>query len=432
MGNAQKEAEYSLDLIHHFLTNSGMIGEDELLNDYSYPEKAFFTAESWAAAPRFGHEGWYRRENGGANPGAMAHAFVILELLNISIENDDNKFVAMAEKLADHMIKYQITDKKRAVYGGFGKAELVNDSAHQLPMALLWLYSRNNKDKYRDAALICLDNFVLNHHFQRDTNGALTGVFYDYYSEERNRFESWGADFKCAHSPLCFAFSLFAAYEFTGNLEYLEAVSKAYDWLIHSFNGKCLASHNGIEIHSNNSRETIKMSHKQVVPRYAGYIIHTLLGTWHYTKEKRYLDEAVRCGDLIIAGQRTDGSFPLSLELEQYYPGAQNGAFGYLLGPLHLLYLASGKKRFEESASKAVFALSRDQVRNPSITKQYGGILRKGGTSVLEGVFRHFGYGFVTDTFQAALTCQGLNIFLEKYAYIGMPDSDFLETLKKN
>lgn len=48
---------------------------------------------------------------------------------------------------------------------------------------------------------------------------------------------------------------------------------------------------------------------------------------------------------------------------------------------------------------------------------QYGGIVRRGGASVTEGVTRPFGYGFVVDTFQTLLNVQGVNMLLGQQNY---------------
>jgi len=414
------------ELIHNFIDHSGMLGDDGLLNDSCYPERKYFTHESWSASPRFPYEGWYRRASDGANPDCMSYGFTIVELMNLFKETGEQEYVEKAKKLADHAITFQITDPKRPTYGGFGVGELLNDSAHQLPMSLIWLYKQSGCEKYKDSALLCLDNYVLNHHFQRDTSGELTGVFYDYYSEERGRFESWGEPQRCAHSPLCFAFSLFAAYDLTGNEEYMLAVKKAYDWLMKSYRGECLATYNGIIIaQEGESNEVTGFADKQVVPRYAGYIIHTLLGVYNFTEDKKYLKEAIRCAELILPGQRQDGTFPLTLEFEKFFPNTQNGTYAYLGGTLHLLYLATGIEKYEEVAVKAVCALKNDQVRNPEMKHQYGGILRRGGASVLEGVVRPFGYGLVVDSFQTLLNLQGVNMLLGTQNYIGLQDSTF-------
>ncbi len=417
-------------LISAFLVNSGLIGEDGLLNDSCYPQRKYLTHESWAASPRFPYEGWHRREQDGGNPDCMSYGFTINELLSQAKRHNDEKYIAMAERLADYVIGFQITDPARPTYGGFGTGELLNDSAHQLPMALLWLSHYTGKEKYRKSALLCLDNFLLNHHFQYDKYGKLTGVFYDYYSEARQRFESWGNPKRCAHSPLCFAFSLFAAYEHTGKEEYLSAVTKAYDWLMESYRGECLAVANGIEIGPEGDDRVIGLSHRQIVPRYTGYLIHTLIGTWHYSGERRYLEEAIRCAELILPGQRPDGSFPLTLEVEQYFPNTLSCAYGYLGGTLHLLARVTGNKRYDMAGMKAVAALINDQIRNPAMTEQYGGILRKGGASVLEGMVFPFGYGWVIDGFQTLLNMQGVNLALEHQSYLGMPDNHFWQKLQ--
>lgn len=421
-----EEVQEIKKLITHFVNHSGMIDNDGLLNDSCYPERKYFTHESWSASPRFPYEGWYCRVNDGANPDCMSHGFAIVELMNLFAETGDEQHLNRAKKLADYVISFQITDSQRPTYGGFGTGELLNDSAHQLPMSLIWLYEASGCVKYKDSALLCLDNFIINHHFQRDDNGKLTGVFYDYYSEERKRFESWGAPPRCAHSPLCFAFSLFAGYELTGNDKYLEAVKKAYDWLMDMFAGECLAAYNGIVIApEGEGDEVIRFAEKQIVARYAGYIIHTLLGVYNYTGEKKYLDEAIRCADIVLPGQRENGTFPLVLELEKYFPNTQNGAYGYLGGTLHLLYQATGIEKYENAAQKAVTALQYDQIRNPDMEHQYGGIIRRGGASVLEGVTRPFGYGFVVDTFQTLLNTQGVNMILDLQNYIGLNSSKF-------
>jgi hypothetical protein len=407
-----------------FITHSGIIGDDGLLNDSCYPERKYFTHESWAASPRFPYEGWYRRTNDGANPSCMSYGFAIVELMNLVKETGNLEYVDKAKRLADYVITFQITDPKRSTYGGFGTGELLNDSAHQLPMSLIWLYKQSGCEKYKDSALLCLDNFILKHHFQRSADGELTGVFYDYYSEERGRFESWGEPQRCAHSPLCFAFSLFAAYDLTGNEEYMLAVKKAYDWLMKSFKGECLAAYNGIVIAPEGEGDKVTgFAEKQIVPRYTGYLIHTLLGVYHYTGEKKYLNEAIRCAELVLPAQRKDGTFPLTVEFEQYFPNTQNGAYGYLGGTLHLLYLATGVEKYEKAALRAVCALETDQIRNPKMKHQHGGILRRGGASVLEGVVRPFGYGLVVDSFQTLLNIQGVNMILGKQDYIGLQDS---------
>ena len=236
----------------------------------------------------------------------------------------------------------------------------------------------------------------------------------------RSRFESWGEPRRCAHSPLCFAFSLFAGFALTGDEKYLLAVRKAYDWLLTSFNGECLASHNGIIIAPEGvGDEVTGFAEKQVVPRYTGYLVHTLLATHYYTGEKRFLDEARRCADLILPAQRPDGTFPLSMEFEMRFPNTQNGAYGYLGGVLWLLYKRTGAAKYADAGKKAVSALKLDQIRDSEMKRQYGGIVRRGGASVLEGVVRPFGYGLVVDTFQTLLNTQGVNMILEKQDYIG-------------
>lgn len=419
------------DLIINFITHSGMIGEDGLLNDCCYPEKKYFTNESWSASPRFPQQGWVRRENEGANPDCMAYGFAINELVNLEAETGDGKYLAMAERLADHIITFQITDPDRPTYGGYGKGELLNDSAHQLPMALLRLYDRSGNKNFRKSGLLCLDEFLLNHHFQHNAHGELTGVFFDYFSEERNRFESWGAPERCAHVHLCFAFSLFTAYDLTGNPEYLLAVQRAYDWLMREFKGECLAACNGLRLNLEGPVKVTGMLDRQTVPRYIGYLIHTLLGVYHYTGDEKYLAEAVRCAETILPGQRADGTFPLTLELEKSFPNTQNGAYGYLGGTLHLLYNATGDEKYERVAIKAVSALKLDQINNPDMKHQHGGIVRRGGASVLEGMVRPFGYGFVVDTFQTLLNLQGVNMLLEKQNYIG-GISHFADSLALN
>ena len=409
--------------ISHFITQSGMIGKDGLLNDSCYPEKKYFTNESWSASPRFPYEGWYRREDSGANPDCMAYGFAIVELLNLFKGTGEREYLDKAKRLADHVITFQITDQKRPTYGGFGVGELLNDSAHQLPMSLIWLYKQTGCEKYKNSAFLCLDNFVLNHHFQRNAHGELTGVFFDYFSEERGRFESWGNPERCAHVHLCFAFSLFAAYELTSNPEYLLAVQRAYDWLMREFKGECLAACNGLKLSPEDPVEVTGMLDRQTVPRYTGYLIHTLLGLFQYTRNRKYLDEAIRCADTILPGQRADGTFPLTVELEKNFPNTQNGAYGYLGGTLHLLYLAAGNEKYELAAVKAISALKLDQISNPELKHQYGGIVRRGGASVLEGVVRPFGYGLVVDTFQTLLNLQGVNMILGKQNYIGLQDS---------
>ena len=417
-----KAMEEVAGLMERFIVGSGMIGEDGLLNDSCYPQRKYFTHESWSASPRFPYEGWYRREKDGGNPSCMTYGFAINELLNLARRHDDDKYAVMAERLADYIIGFQITDRARPTFGGFGTGELLNDSAHQLPMALLWLFRHTGNAKYRDSALLCLDNFVLRHHYQRDRQGKLTGAFFDYYSEARQRFESWGQPNRCAHSPLCFAFSLFAAYDLTGNLEYLEAVTRSYDWLLESYRGECLAAANGIEIGPEGDDRILGLIHRQVVPRYTGYLIHTLIGAWHYTGTRRYLDEAVRCAELVLPGQRSNGTFPLTLESEQYFPNTSNGAFGYLGGTLHLLYRVTGECRYETAAQRAVAALALDQIRNPAMTEQYGGILRKGGAAALEGMVHPFGYGWVVNGFQTLLNMQGVNLALDRCDYLGSPE----------
>lgn len=422
----EKDIEQIKDFITHFITHSGMIGDDGLLNDSCFPEKKYFTHESWSASPRFPHEGWYCRTSDGANPNCMSYGFAIVELINLAKENGNTEYIEKAKRLADYVISFQITESSRPTYGGFGTGELLNDSAHQLPMSLIWLYKETGCEKYKDSALLCLDNYILNHHFQRDNSGRLTGVFYDYYSEERARFESWGQPGRCAHSPLCFAFSLFAGYELTGNEEHLLAVKKAYDWLMESYSGECLAAYNGIIIAPEGEGDKITgFAEKQTVPRYAGYIAHTLLGVYNYTGEKKYLDEAIKCAELILPCQRQDGTFPLAQELEQYFPNTQNGAYGYLGGVLHLLYQATGNEKYEDVAIKAVSALKLDQIINPKMKNQYGGIVRRGGASVLEGITQPFGYGFTVDVFQTLLNLQGVNMLLDRQNYIGLHSSTF-------
>lgn len=414
-----KENYFILDLLHYFIENSGMIGDDGLLNDCCYPERKYFTHESWSASPRFPQEGWVRRVSNGANPDCMAYGFAINELVNLVKVKGDRKYLAMAERLADYVIAFQITDPGRPTWGGYGKGELLNDSAHQLPMALLRLYDHTGKEKYKESALLCLEQFLLNHHFQHDKNGELTGVFFDYFSEERNRFESWGEPERCAHVHLCFAFSLFTAYEITANPSYLLAVQSAYDWLMDEYKGECLAKCNGLRLNLNGPAEVTGMLERQTVTRYTGYLIHTLLGLFHYTGGEKYLSEAIRCADVILPGQRDDGTFPLTLELEKFFPRTQNGAYGYLGGALHLLYNVTNDERYEAAAVSAVSALKYDQIRNPLMKHQYGGIVRRGGASVLEGVVCPFGYGFVVDTFQTLLNLQGVNMLLGIENYIG-------------
>ena len=204
--------------IEHFMFNSGLIGEDGIMNDYCYPQRKFFTHESYAASQQFPVEGWYRREKEGGFPNAMSYGFAIGEFSRIYAESGKQEALSIAEGLADYILTFQILDEKRPNFGGFGTGTLLNDSAHQLPYALLRLAEVSpSGEKYKESAMLCLNNFVLNHHFQRDDNGKLTGVFFDFFSEERNRFESWGEPERCAHSPLCFGFSLLAGYAATGN-----------------------------------------------------------------------------------------------------------------------------------------------------------------------------------------------------------------------
>lgn len=406
-----------------FIRNSGMIGEDGILNECYYPLRSEFTHESWSASPRYTREGWYRRELDGGNPNCMAYGFAINELTFLFRDTGDESYLARAKRLADYIIGYQITDRSRRTFGGFGTGELLNDSAHQLPMSLLNLHVCCGEPRYRDAALLCLDHFVLRHHCQRDSRGELTGVFYDHFDESKNRFDNWGEPGRCAHSPLCFAFSLFAAYDLTGNREYLDAVRLSYDWLLREYEGQCLARYNGIAISPEDPPRKVQFLAEQTVPRYVGYIIHTLLGVSLYTKDLSYLAEAERCADMILPAQREDGTFPLCAELEKFYPRTQNGAYGYLGGPLYLLYCATGKKAYLDSATRAVEALALDQIHNKEL-RQCGGIVRRGGASVLEGMVTPFGYGFVTDVFQTLLNMQGVNMLLGKQSYIGMVNED--------
>ncbi|MBO5899822.1 MAG: hypothetical protein J6Q80_03725 [Lentisphaeria bacterium] len=407
--------------IEQFMFNSGLIGADGILNDYCYPQLEYFTHESYAASQGFPVSGWYRRENEGGNPNAMSYGFAIGEFSRIYAETGRPEALSIAEGLADHILKYQILDESRPNYGGFGDGSLLNDSAHQLPYGLLRLAELSEQgEKYRASAVLCIENFVLNHHFQRDENGKLTGVFFDFFSEERNRFESWGEPQRCAHSPLCFGFSLLAGYSATGNRECLDALLLAYDWLIREFGGYALSSANGINISPQGTPfKVLGRHHIQTVPRYTGYCIHTLLGAWHFSNDTRYIDEAVKCADLIIGDQRENGTFPLTSEIEKYFPNTLNGAYGYLGGTLHLLALATGNAKYEAVAQRAVAALKLDQCQNPEMP-QYGGIFRRGGASRLEGMVHPFGYGWVADSFQTLLNLQGVTMIQEKDSYIGL------------
>ncbi len=407
--------------IECFMFNSGLIGEDGIMNDYCYPQLEYFTHESYAASQGFPIGGWYRREKEGGNPNAMSYGFAIGEFARIYAETGKPEALSIAEKLADYILTFQILDESRPNYSGFGTGSLLNDSAHQLPYALLRLSQLSPKGEiYKKSALLCIENFVLNHHFQRDDDGKLTGVFFDFFSEERNRFESWGEPERCAHSPLCFGFSLLAGYSASGNRECLDALLLAYDWLIREFKGEPLSCANGINISPQGTPfKVLGLHHIQTVPRYTGYCIHTLLGAWHFSNDTRYIDEAVKCADLIIDAQRPDGTFPLTKEIEKYFPNTLNGAYGYLGGTLHLLALATGNAKYEEVAQKAVAALKLDQCQNPEMP-QFGGIFRKGGASRLEGMVHPFGYGWVADSFQTLLNMQGVTMIQEKDSYIGL------------
>ena len=420
--------------LEEFLLNSGFVADNGTLNDSCYPQRKFFTHESYAASQRFPHEGWYNRESEGGNPNAMTYGFAIGEFVRLYCENDNTEALHIAEKLADHLLDFQILDKSRRTYGGFGKGELLNDSAHQLPYALLRLAAVSEKGPlYRERALLCLDNYVLNHHLQRNEKGELNGVFYDYFSEERNRFESWGEPERCAHSPLCFAFSLLGAYGMTRKEEYLQGVTRGYDWLIEAFDGHPLSCANGITISPEAEPfKVLGLHNVQTVPRYTGYIIHTLLGAWYYSRDDKYIEEARRSADLIMDAQREDGTFPLTKEIEEYFPNTSNGAFGYFGGTLHLLALATGEQRYEDAARRAVAALALDQCQNRKMP-QFGGIFRRGGASCLEGMIHPFGYGWVVDGFQTLLNQQGVLLYLEKESYIGMRDEreDFFTALRK-
>ncbi len=407
--------------IETFLLHSGFVGPDGILNESCYPQRKYFTHESYAGSPRFPHEGWYRRESDGGNPNAMTYGFAISEFVRQFLETQDEERLRIAEKLADYILKYQILDPGRRTFGGFGSGELLNDSAHQLPYALLRLARVSSRGtRYLESAMLCVNNFVLNHHCQCDANGEPTGIFFDFFSEERNRFESWSKPERCAHSPLCFAFTLFAAYAETGDKRCLNAVLRAYDWLIQAYRGEVLSAANGIVISPENEPfRILGLCNRQTVPRYTGYLIHTLLGAWYFSGgEERYLNEAVRCGERILEAQRPDGSFPLTSEIERYFPNTANDAFGYLGGTLHLLAQAAGDNRFENAARRAVAALRLDQCRNPEM-EQFGGIFRKGGASVPEGMVHPFGYNWVVDGFQTLLNLQGVMLLQEKESYLG-------------
>ena len=420
--------------LEHFMLHSGITDANGKLYDSCYPQRKFFTHESYAASQKFPHEGWYDRESEGGNPNAMSYGFAIGEYTRLFCETGNEKCLKIAEALADHILDFQILDKSRRVYGGFGKGELLNDSAHQLPYALLRLASASPKgDLYRERALLCLDNFVLKHHLQRDEKGELNGIFFDFFSEERNRFESWGEPERCAHSPLCFGFSLLAAYGMTGKVEYLQGVTRCYDWLMDAFKGEPLSCANGIAISPEAEEfKVLGLHNVQTVPRYTGYIIHTLLGAWYYSGDDRYIHEAARCADLILDAQREDGTFPLTKEIEKYFPTTSNGAFGYLGGTLHLLALATGDQKYEDAARRAVSALKQDQCSHPDMP-QFGGIVRRGGASLLEGMVHPFGYGWVVDGFQTLLNQQGVLLYLEKESYIGTraEREDFFTALRK-
>ena len=289
-------------------------------------------------------------------------------------------------------------------------------------------------ERFRKSALLCLDNFVLGHHFQRGKDGKLTGVFFDYFSEKRNRFESWGEPERCAHSPLCFGFSLFAGYAETGKQEYLDAMLLAYDWLIREFKNEPLSCANGIAITPESEPfRVLGLHHIQTVPRYTGYLIHTLLGAWHFSNDERYIHEAVKCADSILDAQRADGTFPLTKEIEEFFPNTLNGAYAYLGGTLHLLALVTREERFENAALRACAALKLDQCRSRKMP-QFGGIVRRGGASCLEGMIHPFGYGWVVDSFQTFLNQQGLLMMLEKETYIGSRAGreDFFSHLKQH
>ena len=421
--------------IEEFLLNSQIISENGTLNDSCYPQKEFFTSESYAASQKFPVEGWYNRESEGGNPNAMSYGFAIGEYTRIYAETGNRKALEIAKKLADHILKFQILDPARRNYGGFGTGELLNDSAHQLPYGFLRLAAElPDGERFRKSALLCLDNFVLNHHFQRDENGKLTGVFFDYFSEKRDRFESWGEPERCAHSPLCFGFSLFAGYAATGKQEYLDAMLLAYDWLIREFKGEPLSCANGIAISPESEPfKVLGLLNRQTVPRYTGYLIHTLLGAWHFSNDTRYIDEAVKCADSILDAQREDGTFPLTKETEEFFPTSSNGAFAYFGGTLHLLALATKEERFENAALRACAALKLDQCRSRKMP-QFGGIFRRGGASRLEGMIHPFGYGWVVDSFQTFLNQQGILMMLEKESYIGSRAGrdDFFNHLKQH
>ncbi|MDD3154314.1 MAG: hypothetical protein PHS41_05555 [Victivallaceae bacterium] len=426
--------------IETFLDRSGFVGKGGVLNDSCYPDAKYFTHESYAASPRFPHRNWYCREHDGGNPNAMTYGFAIGEFVRRFRKSGDERFLRTAEKLADHILKFQILDRKRRTWGGFGSGELLNDSAHQLPYALLRLAecSQTGANRYRDRALLCLDHFILGHHCQCDASGEPTGVFYDFFSEERNRFESWGEPQRCAHSPLCFAFSLFAGYAATKDKRYLTAVRRSYDWLLREYHGEILSSANGIEIAPEGEGDhVLGFGARQVVPRYTGYLIHTLLGTCFFCGgEEIYLREAVRCGELILDAQRPDGTFPITREIEEFFPNTTNGAYGYLGGTFHLLALATGERKFERAAERAVRALRLDQCKNPAMD-QFGGILRKGGASVLEGMIHPFGYNWVVDGFQTLLNQQGIHLLLEQDSFLGGSEDisgffAYLRNLKHN
>ena len=64
---------------------------------------------------------------------------------------------------------------------------------------------------------------------------------------------------------------------------------------------------------------------------------------------------------------------------------------------------------------------------------QFGGIVRRGGASLLEGMVHPFGYGWVVDGFQTLLNQQGVLLYLEKESYIGTraEREDFFTALRK-
>ena len=77
--------------IETFLLHSGFLGPDGILNESCYPQRKYFTHESYAGSPRFPHEGWYRRESDGGNPNAMTYGFAISEFVRQFLETQDEE-----------------------------------------------------------------------------------------------------------------------------------------------------------------------------------------------------------------------------------------------------------------------------------------------------------------------------------------------------